>query len=208
MRAWIAGLAVLAAAGTASAEEAAPPAEAAEAASDEPVGKQEIGLRLGAQLGWTDLTPGGLRVGGVYLYKLDDITWFDGEAATSFGSGESACFYSRAEELTLVCNHGGLDGFSMSVSAGVRLFYVRRASGFHPYLRGGAGLSYAGFSGDEVSGAVLFGYGGAGGRFRVAPRVAVGGEALLVLGPGLYNSDLGLQLLGGLVVQFGVEFAL
>ncbi len=173
-----------------------------------PVAKQEIGVRLGAQLGLSSLTPGGFRIGAIYLYRLDDNTWFDGEAATSFGSGSSECFYSRAESLTLVCNHGGLDGFSMGLSGGVRMFFAPRPSGFHPYVRAGAGLSYAGFSGDGVSGAVLFGYGGAGLRFRVAPRLAVGGEALLLLGPGLYDSGLGLRLLGGLVVQFGVEFAL
>jgi hypothetical protein len=189
--------------------EPAEDADAEDAAGEEdPVAKQEIGVRIGAQVGLSSLTPGGFRLGGVYLYRVHDVVWFDGEASTSFGSGGSGCFYTRAESLTLECHHGGFDGFAMSASAGVRVFYDRRTSGFHPYVRTGLGLSYAGFAADEVGGAVLFGYGGAGGRFRVAPRVAVGGEALLLLGPGLYNQDLGLQFVGGLVVQFGVEFAL
>ncbi len=196
--------ALLLASGAAHAEES----DVSASAEPAPVGKQEIGLRLGAQLGLSALTPGGFRVGGVYLYRLSEDTWFDGEAATSFGSGDKACFYTRAEALTLECHHGGMDGFAMSLAGGLRYFLVRQTSGFHPYVRGGAGLSYAGFSGDGVGGGVLFGYGGAGGRFRVAPNVAVGGEALLLLGGALYNSDLGFHLLGGLVVQFGVEFAL
>ena len=113
-----------------------------------------------------------------------------------------------SENLTLVCHHGGFDGFGMSVAAGIRYVLPEQASGFLPYLRAGAGVSYVGFSADSVSGAALFGYGGAGGRFRVAPGVAIGGEALLLLGAGLYSSDLGGRLLAGLVVQFGVEFTL
>ena len=178
------------------------------AAAEAPMGKQEIGLRLGAQVGLSSLTPGGVRLGGVYLYRMDETTWFDGEASTAFGAGGSGCFYDRSENLTLVCHHGGFDGFGMSLAAGVRYVLTEQASGFLPYLRAGAGLSYAGFSDDSVSGVGLFGYGGAGGRFRVAPGVAIGGEALLLLGAGLYNSDLGGRLLAGLVVQFGVEFTL
>jgi hypothetical protein len=185
------------------------PARADEPAQEpEPIGKQEIGLRLGAQVGLSSLTPGGVRLGGVYLYRMDETTWFDGEAATSFGGGGSGCFYDRSEDLTLVCHHGGFDGFGMSLAAGIRYVLIEQTSGFLPYVRAGAGLSYNGFSADEVSGVGLFGYGGAGGRFRVAPGVAIGGEALLLLGAGLYNSDLGGRLLAGLVVQFGVEFTL
>ena len=180
----------------------------AEDIAQEPVAKQEIGLRTGAQIGFPSLGAGGLRLGGVYLYRLNENTWFDGEVAVAFGSDARECYYSRAESLTLVCAHGGFDGFSMSVAGGLRWFLDPRESGFHPYVRAGIGLSYAGFSEDGVSGVGLVAQGGAGGRFRVTDTIAVSGEALLLLGPGLYNSELGLRLLGGLVVQFGVEFAL
>jgi hypothetical protein len=144
----------------------------------------------------------------VYLYRLSDNTWFDGEAATAFGSDDRECYYSRAESLSLVCDHAGFEGFGVSVAGGVRVFLPPRPSGFQPYIRAGVDLSWEGFSSDEVNGVGLYVHGGAGGRFRVSPRVAVGGEALLLVGPGLYNSDLGVRLLGGLVVQLGVEFAL
>jgi hypothetical protein len=184
-------------------------ADAAAAAEDTgPMAKQEIGLRLGAQIGLTSLTPGGFRLGGVYLYRMDESTWFDGEAATSFGSGDSGCYYDRSESLTLVCHHGGIDGFSMSLAGGLRFLLPQRASGLLPYVRTGLGLSYAGFSADGVSGVAFFGYGGAGGRFRVAPNIAVGAEALLLLGGGRYDSGLGGRFFSGLVVQFGVEFVL
>jgi len=186
-----------------------PPPEAdAETTIPEPVAKQEIGARTGAQIGFPSLSAGGLRVGGLYLYRMADNTWFDGEVAFAFGSDARECYYTRAESLTLACAHGGFDGFGMSVAGGLRWFLARRASGFHPYVRTGVGLSYAGFAEDEVAGVALLGFGGAGGRFRVTDTVAVGGEALLLLGPGLYDSDLGLRLLGGMVVQLGVEFAL
>jgi hypothetical protein len=193
----------------ASAQEAEPEASAPSAAIEpEPVATQEIGARLGAQVGFPSLGHGGFRIGGIYMYRLDDAVWFDAEAATVFGSNARECYYSRAESLSLVCEHAGFDGFGVSASGGVRYFLPRRASGFHPYVRAGIGLSWEGFSADDVHGVGLYVHGGAGGRFRVSPRVAVGGEALLLLGPGLYNSDLGARFLGGLVVQLGVELAL
>ena len=75
-------------------------------------------------------------------------------------------------------------------------------------MRAGAVLSYLAFADDEVAGVGLGVQGGAGGRFRVANRVSVGGEALLGLGVGLYNEDLGTQPVGSLAVQFGIEFEL
>jgi hypothetical protein len=75
-------------------------------------------------------------------------------------------------------------------------------------VRAGLALSLASFSSDDVTGVGLYSWGGAGGRFRVAERVAVAGEALLLAGPALYDEDLGLRWLAGLIVQLGVEFAL
>ncbi len=210
--AMVGSVVTFAGAATARAQDAAEAGAGAGAGADEgdeaPVAKQEIGARLGAQIGLSSLTPGGFRLGGVFLYRLDETTWFDGEAAVSFGADPRTCFYTRAEELTLECDHSGFDGFGMTVGGGLRFFLERRASGFHPYVRTGLGLSFASFSADGVGGAALFGWGGAGGRFRIAPRVAIGAEALLLLGPGLYDSELGVQLFGALVVQFGIEIAL
>jgi hypothetical protein len=174
----------------------------------EPVAQQEIGPRLGVQVGAGAAAPGGLRAGGVFLYRLDERTWFEGEASFSFGGGGAACWYDRSADLTLVCDHGAFDGFGMSLGGGVRMFFDRQPSGFHPFVRGGLSIGYVRFADDAVSGVPLTISGGAGLRFRVADRVAVLGEALALVAPGLYNRDLGLLFSGGLVVQFGVELAL
>lgn len=213
-------LALPRAAPAAEAEETASAASAADAADattaavdateavDEPVAKQEIGPRLGVQVGVGGVAPGGVRAGGVFLYRLDETTWFEGEAAFSFGGGGASCWYDRSENLTLVCDHGAFDGFGMSFGGGVRVFLDRQPSGFHPFVRGGLSLGFVRFGDDAVSGVPLTISGGAGLRLRVADRVAVLGEAMALLSPGLYNRDLGLQFSGGLVVQFGVELAL
>jgi hypothetical protein len=173
-----------------------------------PVAKQELGARLGAQVGLTELAPGGLRLAGVYLYRVDEDYWFDGEAGFVFGGDGDGCHYTRDEELSLSCDHAGLDGFSMGLAAGVRRFWPVTPSGFHPYVRGQAGVSYVDFSADGVAGLGISALAGAGTRYRVAPRVALVGEGLLGLGPGLYDEGLGGRFNLGLIVQLGVEFAL
>jgi hypothetical protein len=167
---------------------------------------QRFGASLGIATGATGVTPGGFRLAGSYLYRMTERSWFDGEVGFSFGGGGADCFLDRDRQL--VCDHGLADGFGATLSGGVRYAWPRRPSGFQPYVRGGATLFLARFGDDDVSGGGLAPYLGAGGRFRVANRVHVGGEALLTVGVGGYTRDLGLELLAGMTVTFGVEFEL
>lgn len=173
--------------------------------SEEP-SSQAIGGRLGAEIGVGGAASGGLRLGGVYLYRLDETTWFDGGAGIVFGSGDAACYLDRDAEL--VCDHGMFDGFAMHLEGGLRWVLARQPSGFTPHVRAGVALSYVRFSDDDVTGIALSPWGGIGGRFKVANRVHVGGEALIRVGAGRYTRDLDLELLGAIIVQFGVEFEL
>jgi hypothetical protein len=181
------------------------PAPVEPAPADEPA-HEEIGARLGFQSGLGGLTPGGLVLGGVFLYRMSTSTWFDGGASFVFGGGAAACYTDRQGDFT--CDHGIVDGFGMNFDLGVRVPLARRKGGLLPYVRGGISLAYARFGDDDVTGVGLPLWASVGGRFRVANRVTVGGEALLRLGFGLYNHDQGLEALAALGVQFGVEFEL
>ena len=172
----------------------------------EPSGDIALGGRLGMQLGVGGLTPGGLRVGGAYLHRLDEEWWFDGEMTFSFGGGGMECDLAAAGGAE--CDHGLLDGAGLQFVAGVRWLLPAYAGGFQPYLRGGAGAGYANFGDDEVSGFALMGQLAGGGKFQVAERVSVGAEAALFLGPGWFSDDLGTVGYGGLVVQAAMEFLL
>src|SRR5262249_62341357 len=63
------------------------------AAADEgpPVGNQELGARVGVELNMAGVAPGGLRLDGVWLYRLTDRVWFDGRADFTIGGGGSNC---------------------------------------------------------------------------------------------------------------------
>jgi hypothetical protein len=169
-------------------------------------GSRAMGASVGFQTGLGGLAPGGLRLAGTFLYRLTETAWFDGEAAFTFGSGGKSCYLDR--QGALACDHGIAGGFEMSLGGGLRWLLEPRQRGFRPHVRAGAALSYVRFGDDDLTGVAFLTWAGAGGTFAVAPRVRVGGEALLRLGPGLYNRDLGLEPLGELVVQFGIEFEL
>ena len=181
------------------------PAEEPEPDGDGGVADQEIGVRLGLVAGGRS-TPGGLRVGGQYLYQLDDDYWFDGAVLFSFGGGEPSCFRDRADQVH--CDQGPLDGFAGEVSMAVRWFLAADRHGFHPYVRVGAGVRVVRFPDDDVSGIAVPLTGGGGVRVRVADRVAVGLEAQLELGAGILSGGLGLEPQAGLAVGGTVEFAL
>jgi hypothetical protein len=184
-----------------------PAMAAAETELDTPLRTdQEIGARLGTQLGAFGVTPGGLRVGGVFLYRLSERTWFDAEAASSFGAGASQCSVRQGERLD--CEHGLADGFGFQLGGHLRWFLSARPSGFQPYVRGGLGVDVAHFGGDDVTGVALTGRASFGVRYPVASGVRVGGEALVSAGPGFYGNGVGIEPYAALLVQFGVEISL
>ena len=81
---------------------------------------QGIGASIGIATGGRS-TPGGLRVGGHYLYQLASSDWFDGTASFTFGGGDAACFRDRKNEF--LCDHGLADGRAVEVAANVRRFF-------------------------------------------------------------------------------------
>ena len=168
------------------------------------VGDREIGGELGIASG-SRVTPGGLRVGGHFLYELSDTDWFDGEVAFTFGSGKAACFRDRTD--VFVCDHGALDGFSGELGAGVRRF-LSASQGFRPYVRVGIAARVLRFDDDGVTGFAIPGSAGAGVRVRVTDDVAIGGEAAVEIGPGWLGHGLGAQLERGFAIGALAEIAL
>lgn len=179
-------------------------------------GTQELGARLGWQTGIGDVSPGGLRVGGVYLYKLSSDSWSENGASVGFGSGDASCWYDR--ENALVCDHGVADGFTFQLTTGVRWYPNLGKKGAQPYARAGLGLAYVRFVDDFLTGIALPVHVGAGARFEITERVSVGGEALFELGPAIFGTDsgaapadsesLGFEAYSSLVVLFTIDFKL
>src|SRR5690349_14748930 len=86
----------------------------------EDLGDQGIGAEVGIAAGGR-VTPGGLRVGGHYLYQLSAQDWFDGTASFTFGSESAGCYQDQM--ATLVCEHGFTSGRGVEVAATVRRMF-------------------------------------------------------------------------------------
>jgi len=177
---------------------------AAAATDTEDPGDQSIGAAIGGASGGR-VTPGGLRLAGHYYYQLSEQDWFDGTAAFTYGSGGAECFRDRMD--TVICDHGVADGGSLELAAGVRRMFTAQGQ-FRPYLRAAVGVAIVRFGADDVTGFAVPLHAGGGIRARVAPAVAVVGEAELSLGFGAFNRGLGIEPQLGLAVTAGAEFRL
>lgn len=171
-------------------------------AEDGPAGNQELGAELGLALGG-GVTPGGLQLGGRYLYRLADVDWFDGAVGFTFGGGQASCFRDRDDSL--VCDHGALDGIAVDVSAGIRRYFAGRNK-FHPYLHGGVAARVLTYGDDDLLGFAVPLWVGGGVRAEVSEGVSVGGGAMLLAGPAWLDRGLGLEPQVSLAISAGVEF--
>jgi len=171
------------------------------------IADQELGARLGLDLRLAGVAPGGARIGGAWLLRMNEIIWFDGEASFTYGGGGPRCFLDRDRDR--VCSPGVVSGAGFRLLAGARWFAPPRLpSRFVPYLRGGLGAEVLSYAADDVSGLALGGWAGAGGRYRVADTVAVGGDAMIWAGPTVGAQGIGGAGVLGLAVQIGVDLAL
>lgn len=169
-----------------------------------PVAAQEIGPIAGLE-GGGRVSPGGLHVGGVYLYRLTASDWLASGVGFTFGGGGAACFRSREDEL--LCDHGLFEGFAAEAQVGVRRFFAGQR-GFVPFAGAGLSVRLSSYPDDGVLGLGVPLYARGGVRYRVAERVALVGAASLRAGVGFYDEGLGLEPHFTLGVRGGVEFAL
>lgn len=180
------------------------PAWAQSEAEEAPPSTQEIGAVLGLELGGR-VTPGGLHVGGRYLYRLSERDWLESGVGFSFGGGGAECFRDRDDRV--LCDHGVVSGFGAEVSAGIRRTFAAQGQ-FVPYAHAGVGLRLVSFSADDLSGLGVPFFVGGGVRAQVHERVAVIGGAALRLGPGFFGRDLGAEPQLSLAITGGAEFRL
>lgn len=171
----------------------------------EPLGvTQVLGGRLGLEVGG-GISPGGLHVGGDYLYLLDGPWWFDAGFGFTFGGASAACFRDRQDDL--VCDHGIAGGFAAEVVGSIRRELEAR-QGFVPYLRAGVALRLLAFGGDDVVGLGFPLIGSAGFRRRLGDPVTLVAGVDLRIGWGAFNRDLGLESQVSASINAGVEFDL
>ena len=176
----------------------------ADYAVDHGMADQEISAGAGIASGG-GLTPGGMRMQGRYLYQLSDVDWFDGSAAFTFGGDGGGCVADGVDLMS--CDHAVLDGFASEVSVGIRRRFPGQGR-FIPYARAAVGVRVISYSRDQVFGMAVPLTVAAGVRTRVAPGVAIGGEAAVEGGLGWFDRGLGRQSQLGFAISGLVEFRL
>jgi hypothetical protein len=168
-----------------------------------PVGDQELGARLGLALNLAGIAPGGVRLDGVWLYRLSDRVWFDGRADFTLGGGGSSCTFPATGPSR--CDHTVTDGFAALALAGARWFPPASGS-VTPWVGGGLGAGLADLTGDDLRGFQLALWASAGARLPVAEGVALAGEGMLSTAATAFGKGIGWQGSVGLAVLLGVDF--
>ncbi len=172
-------------------------------AEDEP--QVALGAEVGAA-GGGGTTPGGLRVGGRYLYRLADHDWFDSGVGFTFGSGGStAC--GRTPPDGMECNHGVADGFAGDLALGLRRT-LRAQGNFTPFVRGGVFGRVLRFAADDVTGAAAGLEAGAGVAATIQRDVAIVAGASAFAGRAWLGSGVGSTGQLGMLVSLGAELRL
>jgi hypothetical protein len=174
------------------------------AAGSDDMGDQELGGQIGIALGG-DVTPGGLRAAGHYVYKLTDRDWFDSIIAFTYGGGSPQCFHDRSGAL--VCTHGLVDGDGVELVGEVRHLFAAQGA-FRPFALAGLGLGIVHFAADSLTGVAIPVHAGGGVRYAIATGVALVAEAELVAGLGILGRGLGAEPQFGAALTAGAEVRL
>ena len=176
-----------------------PGADAPPAADDHAVA---LAVEVGA-VGGGGATPGGLRVGGRYLYRMAERDWFDGGVAFTFGRPGAGC--GRVPPDGMACAHGVADGFAGDLSLGVRR-ELGRDPAFVPFVRAAGFARVLRFASDDVTGVAAGGELGAGLRARVGDDLSLVGAATAFAGLARLGNDVGGAGQLGLIIVGGAEF--
>lgn len=198
----VSALFAIAAPGAVAAQDAAAVSDRS-STGEEPTSQILAGM-LGVEIGGR-VSPGGLRVGGSYLYRLNERDWVDAGVGFTFGSGGAACFRDRDDDF--LCDHGVASGFAGEVIAAIRRQLAARDN-FEPFVRVGVALRLIGFGADDVVGFGIPVLGSAGIRARVHPTLSIVATADLRVGWAFFNQDLGGEPNVSAAIGVGVEFDL
>lgn len=162
---------------------------------------------LAADLGVTGgggATPGGLRVGGRYLFRLAQHDWFESGVAFTFGQPRAGC--GRVPPDGMACDHGVIDGFAGDLSLGVRR-ELRGQRGFVPFVRGGVFGRVLRFQPDDVTGAAAGLELGFGVRAAVHGDLSIAGGATAFAGLAHLTGGVGDAGQLGLTIGAAAEYA-
>lgn len=162
--------------------------------------KNELSGGIGFQVGLTDHTPGGFKMENEYGRRISDLLWFNAQLNFTAGGG---CHWDRFNEWRCDTHFYGDD---LEMIAGVKFKFGRGR--LQPHAKVGGGFVFSFFPGGwEAAGIVVRAGGGV--KYWVIPRLAVGGEANVMVGPTFYTEGndrthffASLDFIGGIEFAF------
>ncbi|MBE7453565.1 MAG: hypothetical protein HS111_33300 [Kofleriaceae bacterium] len=207
------GLAAMVGLPVAAAAEVGRPPDPTESLTDDPLpGRaRRPGARRGPasppSSGWSAAAAPrpGLRVGGRYLYRMDDQVWFAAGVGFTFAAPTAGC--GRTPPDAMSCDHGVASGFSGDLIVGLRRD-LRGQRGFVPFVHGGAFGRVLRFAADDVTGIGLGLEAGAGVARAVRGDVALRAGASAQAGRAWLGRAVGGSGQLGLTVTVGAELRL
>jgi hypothetical protein len=163
--------------------------------------KNELSGGMGFAVGLSDWVPGGFKMENEYGRKFSELVWLNVQLNFVLGGGDY-CYWRGGVQF---CEGGyRWSGDGLEMIAGVK-FKFRRGK-LQPHAKVGGGLAFS-FWGGDANGTALIVRGGGGFKYWVIPRLAVGGEANVNLGPNFLNHHGGTHFLAALDFIGGIEFA-
>ena len=164
--------------------------------------KNELSGGMGFQVGLSDYTPGGFKMENEYGRRFTDLVWLNIQLNFNLGGGYDNCWDAR-HGVYYDCNSHFV-GDGLDLIAGVKFKFGRGR--LQPHAKIGGGITASFWPGD-LNGVAIVARAGGGVKYWVIPRLAVGGEANLMLGPTFIDHGGGTHFYAALDFIGGIEFA-
>jgi hypothetical protein len=145
---------------------------------------------------------GGFKMENEYGRRITDLVWFN--AQLNFSAGDDCGYDAYAPNPHYACSEHFM-GDGLEMIAGVKFKF--RKGKLQPHAKIGAGLAFTFYPYGDATGTALVVRAGGGFKYWVIPRLAVGGEANLMVGPTFVNHDGGTHFFGAIDFIGGIEFA-
>jgi hypothetical protein len=152
-------------------------------------GKDELTAEMGLQASLGGTTPAGFKLFFDYAHRLNHVVWLDFKVSPTFDTGYRGGTCIDQFGNVYACGGDGLDGngYAIDLLAGVKMKWLVARYRLLPYcnINGGVVPVFARPNGDD--GAAIVVNTGGGLKYFVHPRIGVGAEMSVTLGPGFYS---------------------
>ena len=164
--------------------------------------KNELSGGLGFAVGLSDSAPGGFMMENEYGRKFSDLVWLNVQFNFVLGGGHDTCWDAHIGYYEC---YNRFSGDAIQMIAGVKFKF--HSGRLQPHAKIGGGLTFSFWGGGDADATALVVRGGGGVKYWVVPRLAVGGEANVTLGPNFIHHGGGTEFYAALDIIGGIEFA-